>query len=111
MIPAHIEHTSRALDRIERPSTDTARKAYVISQGQEDATNAGLGSVATGTPPIRFWTVRFERGGRTYFDRVEAPDERMATAVALARNVGSACAEALHEISRAEYDRFTRRSP
>lgn len=30
-------------------STDTAHKSYVIPQGQEDATNAGLGSVEAGT--------------------------------------------------------------
>lgn len=111
MIPAHIEHTFRALDRIERPSTDTAYKPYVISHGQEDATHAGLGSVEAGTQPIRFWTVRFERRGRTYYDRVEAPDRWIASKVALTRNEGATCAQTVGEITRAEYDRFTRRSP
>jgi hypothetical protein len=53
MIPAHIEHTFRALDRIERrdspASTDTANKPYMTSHGQEDTPHAGLGSVEAGT--------------------------------------------------------------
>lgn len=52
MIPAHIEHTFLAIDRIlngSPASADTARKSYMTSQGQKDVPNAGLGSVEAGS--------------------------------------------------------------
>lgn len=72
---------------------------------------ADAGTAGVGSPPICFWTVRFERGGRSYYDRVEAPDSARAAIVTLARNIGSVCAETVCEITRAEYDRFTGRNP
>lgn len=111
-IANYIDHVFRALDALERPSTDTARKSYMTSQGQEGATHAGLGSVEAGISPVqRYWTVKFQRAGRSYYDRVEAPDVMAATAVTLSRNEGATCSEVVCEITRAEYDRFTRRSP
>lgn len=48
-----LEHTMLGVDRILNGSptcTDTARKPYMTSQGQEHAPQAGLGSVEAGSP-------------------------------------------------------------
>lgn len=110
MIPAHIAHTFRALDRFERhePQQPMPGNPALV---ERSFPTTGIRTADAGTPPIRFWTVRFERGGHSYYDRLEAPDARIAANVTLLRNVGSVCAEAVRELDRAEYDRFTRRSP
>lgn len=107
MIPAHIEHVFKALDRREPQQPMPGSPALV----EGSSPTAGIGTADAGIPPIKFWTVRVERGGRSYYDRVEAPDAWMASRVALARNQGATCSQTMHEISREDYDRFTRRSP
>lgn len=107
-IANYIDHVFAALDP---PSPQQPRNRASFAPVEGLSPTAGIGTADAGTPPIRFWTVRFERGGRSYFDRVEAPDSDMASTVTLARNEGSVCAETVREITRAEYDRFTRRSP
>jgi len=110
MIPAHIEHTFRALDRIERrePQQPMPGSPALV---EGSSPTAGIGTADAGSSPIRFWTVRFERRGRSYYDRVEAPDACTASRVALIRNVGATCSQTVREIDRTDYDRFTRRSP
>jgi hypothetical protein len=107
VIPAHIEHLFSALDRIERPSTGTANKS--LSHGQKDET-AGLGSVEAG-PIVRYWTVKFERGGRTHFVAVEACDVLKATLVVFKRHDGANGVQVVREIQRDEYEALTRSSP
>lgn len=107
MIPAHIEHTFSALDRIERPSAGTANKS--LSHGQKDAT-AGLGSVEAG-PIVRYWTVKFERGGRVHWTAVEACDVLKANLVTFKKHEGASAVVVVREIQRDEYEALTRKSP
>jgi hypothetical protein len=109
-IPDLYDIAFSALERRKNPPVRSNPGTVLASLRQKDA-HADLRTAEVGTPPIRFWTVRYERGGRTFYDRVEAPSSAAAAIVALARNAGSVCAEAVCEISRAEYDRFSRRSP
>lgn len=109
MIPAHIEHTFRALDRIERPSAGTANKS--LSHGQKDET-AGLGSVEAG-PIVRYWTVKFRRIGRAeyHFDHVIACDPFKAMLVVSNRDKSVTEAQVVREIRSDEYEALTRSSP
>lgn len=91
-------------------STDAARKPYVISQGREDATNAGLGSVEAG-PIVRYWTVKFERGGRTHWTAVEACDVLKANLVTFKKHEGANGVQVVREIQRDEFEALTRKSP
>lgn len=111
-IPAHIEHTFRALERIERPSTDTARKSYVTSQSQEDATHAGLGSVEAG-PIARYWTVKYRYGGSSLwnFTAVIACGPFQAALVVNKQKPSITEVEVVREIQRDEYEHLTRKSP
>lgn len=93
------------------PSADTARKSYMTSQGQKDATNAGLGSVEAGTPIVRYWTVKYERGGRTHFTAVEACDLWKASLVVFKRHEGLSGVQVVREIQRDEFEHLTRSSP
>lgn len=125
-IPAHIEHTFKALLMIERAcspaSADTAHKSYVTSQGQKDVPHAGLGSVEAGisakgdrelAPVIRYWTVKFRRIGRAerHFDHVIACDPWKATMVVMKRDQSIAEAEVVREIQHDEFEHLTRKSP
>lgn len=92
------------------PSADTARKSYMTSQGQEDATNAGLGSVEAG-PIVRYWTVKYECAGRTFYDYVEACDAWKAGLVVFRRHAGATSTQVVREINRDEYEHLTRSSP
>jgi hypothetical protein len=109
MIPAHIEHTFRALDRIERPSAGTANKS--LSHGQKDAT-AGLGSVEAG-PIVRYWTVKFrhEASAIWNYTAVIACDPFRASLVVTNRNRSIVTAEVVREIQRDEFEHLTRKSP
>lgn len=91
-----------------RPSTDTANKS--LSHGQEDAPHAGLGSVEAG-PIVRYWTVKFERGGRTYFDAVEACDVLKASLVVFKRHKDVNGVQVVREIQRDEFEHLTKVSP
>jgi hypothetical protein len=110
-----INHVFRSLEKHfpsatpRDPQQPRNRASFAPVEGSSP--NAGIGTADASASPIRFWTVRFERGGHSHYDRVEAPDLSTAAIVTLARNVGSVCAEPVCEITRAEYDRFTRRSP
>jgi len=108
-----LTHTMLGIDRILNGSSKGPQQPMPGNPAlvEGPSPTAGIRTADAGTPPIRFWTVRFERAGRTYYDRVEAPDACMAGRVALLRNVGATSSQTVHEISRAEYDRFTRRSP
>lgn len=127
MIPAHIEHVFKALDDNRPPRnlrtypsvpqadesptcTDTARKSYMTSQGQEHAPHAGLGSVEAG-PIVRYWTVRYEARGRSYYDHVIACDPWKATMVVMKQRPYAACSQVVREIQRDEYEHLTRSSP
>ena len=109
MIPAHIEHTFRALDRIERPSAGTANKS--LSHGQKDAT-AGLGSVEAG-PIIRYWTVKYRHGGSSLWNYTGviacAPFQAALVANKLKPSITEV--EVVREIRSDEYEALTRSSP
>jgi hypothetical protein len=102
-------NTREIASHIIPPSTDTARKSCMTSQGQKDAT-AGLGSVEAG-PIVRYWTVKFERGGRTHFTAVEACDVLKATLVVFKRHEGANGVQVVREIQRDEFEALTRGSP
>lgn len=89
-----------------RPSADTARKSS--SQGQKDVPTASLGSVEAGLPIVRYWTVKFERGGRTFYDHVEACDAWKAGLVVFRRHDGATSTQVVREIDREEYEHLTR---
>jgi hypothetical protein len=109
VIPAHIEHTFSALDRIERPSAGTANKS--LSHGQKDAT-AGLGSVEAG-PIVRYWTVKYRHGGSVLWDytQVIACDPFKAAVVVNKRKPSITEVEVVREIRSDEYEALTRSSP
>jgi hypothetical protein len=109
MIPAHIEHVFKALEPRSPASADTANKS--LSHGQKDVHHAGLGSVEAGTPIVRYWTVKFERGGRTHFAAVEACDVLKANLVVFKRYEGANGVQVVREIQRDEYEHLTRVSP
>jgi hypothetical protein len=91
------------------PSADTANKS--LSHGQKDVPHAGLRSVEAGTPIVRYWTVKFERGGRTYYDHVEACDAWKASLVVFKRKQGATSTQVVREIDRDEFEHLTRASP
>jgi hypothetical protein len=112
-IPAHIEHTFKALVMIERAcsptSAATANKS--LSHGQKDAPTAGIGTADAGLPITRYWTVKFERGGRSYFDHLIACDPFKANLLTFKRNVGATSAQVVREIQRDEFEHLTKVSP
>jgi hypothetical protein len=103
-------HTLSIVDR-SPTSTDTARKSCMTSQGQKDVPHAGLGSVEAGTPIVRYWTVKYERGGRAYYDHVEACDAWKAGLVVFRRHDGATSTQVVREIDRHEFEHLTRVSP
>lgn len=108
-----LEHTMLGIDRIlngSPASTDTAHKSYMTSQGQEDVPNAGLGSVEAG-PIVRYWTVKFEMGGRISYAHVTACDVWKATLVVMKANPSAISAQVVREIQRDEFEHLTRKSP
>jgi hypothetical protein len=109
VIPAHIEHTFRALDRIERPSAGTANKS--LSHGQKDAT-AGLGSVEAG-PIVRYWTVKFRHTGSAIWNytAVIACDPFKASMVMSKLKPSISETEVVREINHEEFLHLTRSSP
>lgn len=77
----------------------------------EVSPTAGIGTADAGTPIVRYWTVKFERGGRTYYDHVEACDAWKAGLVVFRRHDGSTSTQVVREIQRDEYEHLTRKSP
>lgn len=72
---------------------------------------AGIGTADAGTPIVRYWTVKFERGGRTYYDYVIACDAWKAGLVVFRRHDGATSTQVVREIQRDEYEHLTRKSP
>ena len=108
-------NTQRLVDQMRAaspPSTDAARKPYVIPQGREDATHAGFGSVEAG-PTVRYWTVKFRHGGSRLWDytAVTACDPFKAALMAHKQQPLVTELEVVREIQRDEYEHLTRKSP
>jgi hypothetical protein len=78
----------------------------------EERPHTGPGTAGAGTSAIvRYWTVKFERGGRTHYDHVEACDVWKASMVAEKRNEGANGVQVVREIRSDEYEALTRKSP
>lgn len=106
-----INHALRPLEP-SPASAATVRKPYVISQDKNEAPHAGIGTADAGASPIiRYWTVKFERGGRTYYDHVEACDAWKASLVVFKRKEGATSTQVVREIDRHEFEHLTRVSP
>lgn len=100
------------------PSAATACKS--LSQGQKDDPHAGIGTADAGSsakgdreigPVVRYWTLKFQRAGRTHYDYVEACDPLKATLVVFKRKEGTTNVQVVREINRDEFEHLTRSSP
>lgn len=103
-----IDIAFSALERRTDPPVRSNPGTVLASLPQKDAP-ADLGTAEVGT--LRYFVVRVERGRWTIYDRVQAVNTWAASKVAFDRNHGARCVQVMREIDRAEYDRFTRRSP
>lgn len=110
MIPAHIEHVFKALDRIERREPQQPMPVYpALVEGSSPT--AGIGTADAGLPIVRYWTVKFERGGRAYWTAVEACDVLKANLVTFKKHEGASAVVVVREIQRDEFEALTRSSP
>ena len=100
-----VTHALRALDPPVRSNPGTV----LASLRQKDAP-ADLGTAEVGSLP-RYWTVKFERGGRSYYDYVEACDAWKASLVVFKRQQGATSTQVVREIDRHEFEHLTRASP
>jgi len=103
-------HTLRALDG-PPSSAATVRKPYVISQDKNEAPTADAGTAGVSTHIVRYWTVKYECGGRSYYDHVEACDAWKAGLVVFRRHDGATSTQVVREINREEFEHLTRVSP
>lgn len=104
-----IDFIGHALTPLERsPDPQHGRKS-AIRGAHEGSPHVGLGTAeADSLPVIRYWTVKFERGGRTYYDHVEACDAWKAGLVVFKRKAGATSTQVVREIDREEYEHLTR---
>lgn len=109
-----INHIFRSLEK-NFTSAIPASAATVcksLSQDKNEVSpTAGIGTADAGLPIVRYWTVKFEAHGRTYYDHVEACDLWKATMVVMKRHPYAACSQVVREIQRDEYEHLTRKSP
>lgn len=87
------------------------RNRFSFAPVEGSSPNAGIGTADAGSPIVRYWTVKYERGGRTYFDHVEACDAWKAGLVVFRRHDGATSTQVVREIQRDEYEHLTRSSP
>jgi hypothetical protein len=73
----------------------------------EEGPQAGLGTVEAGS--LRYFVVKVERGRFTLYDRVQAEHTWGASKAAFDANPGASSVQVMHEIDKAEFDRFQRR--
>jgi len=115
-----LEHTMLGIDRILNGSPSSSdgqhgRKSAVCGAQQElsgeERPTAGIGTADAGLPIVRYWTVRYEARGRTYFDHVIACDAWKAGLVVFRRHDGATSTQVVREIQLDEYEHLTRKSP
>lgn len=112
MIPAHIEHTFRALDRIERREPQQPMHVHpALVEGSSPT--AGIGTADAGSPIVRYWTVKYRHGSSAIWDyaHVIACDPFKASMVVTNRDKSITEAVPVREIQRDEYEHLTRTSP
>ena len=119
MIPAHIAHVFKALDRIERREPQQPMPVYpALVEGSSPP--AGIGTADAGTsakgdrelgPVVRYWTVRYRyEGSRLWnYTHVIACDPFKASMVVSKRD--RTVVEVVREIRSDEYEALTRSSP
>lgn len=96
----------RALDQRDSPDPQHARKS-ALSGAHEGSPHAGLGTAEAGAL-TRYWTVKYEARGRTYYDHVEACDAWKAGLVVFRRRSAATSTQVVREIDRDEYEHLTR---
>lgn len=106
----NIAFTARE-QRRNSPGPQQPRNRFSYAPVEGSSPHAGIRTADASTPPVRFWPVRFQRGGRSHYDYVEAPDSSTASRIVLIRNKGAVAAQAEREITRDEFDRLTKRRP
>lgn len=73
---------------------------------------ADLRTAEVGSLPVtRYWTVKYECAGRTFYDYVEACDAWKAGLVVFRRHDGATSTQVVREIDRDEFQHLTRVSP
>ena len=103
-----LEVAFSALERRKDPPVpSTGHKSCMTSQAQKDAPTADLGTGEVGS--LRYFVVKVERGRWTIYDRVQAAHTWGASRAAFTANPGARCVQVMHEIDKAEFDRFQRR--
>lgn len=112
MIPAHIEHLFKALDRIERHEPQQPMPVYpALVEGSSPT--AGIGTADAGSPIVRYWTVKYRHGGSSLWDytQVIACGPFKAAMVAHKLKPMATEFEIVREIQRDEFEHLTRQSP
>jgi hypothetical protein len=110
VIPAHIEHVFKALDRIERREPQQPMPVYpALVEGSSPT--AGIGTADAGLPIVRYWTVRYRyEGSRLWnYTHVIACDPFKASMVVSKRD--RTVVEVVREIRSDEYEALTRSLP
>jgi hypothetical protein len=121
VIPAHIAHVFKALDRIER--REPQQPMPVCSPLVEGSSpTAGIGTADAGIfskgdrelgPVVRYWTVKYRRYSRAeyHFEHVIACDPFKATLVVFNRDRSIVEAKVVREVQRDEFEHLTKVSP
>jgi len=100
----------RRKDSPSSPDGQHGRKSALSGAQQElsgEGSQAGLGTVEAGS--LRYFVVKVERGHWTVYERVQAEHTWAASKAAFDANPGARSVRVLHEIDKAEFDRFQRR--
>lgn len=90
------------------PGPQQPRNRFSFAPVEGPTPTADIGTVDVSALPVtRFWTVKFERGGKTRYDHVEACDLWKASIVTFKRNPGANGVQVVREISREEFEHLT----
>jgi hypothetical protein len=109
-----MDHVFRSLEKHFPSATPTlaATVCKPLSQDKNEVSpTAGIGTADAGLPIVRYWTVKFERGGRTHWTAVEACDVLKANLVTFKKHEGASAVVVVREIRSDEFEALTRSSP
>ena len=88
-----------------RPAATPEPSSFAPVEGSPPAADLGTAEAGALT---RYWTVKYEARGRTYYDHVEACDAWKAGLVVFRRQSAATSTQVVREIDREEFEHLTR---